>query len=135
MFITRITYSTLETPPDGIFIEFTFFQQVQKLRLAHIEEIEFVRQQVHAAYAQQQGISPQTFYDTWMFTNATHSISISITDGQPHGVLVYKTGAMENRIKLDLQQNFKSILTDTYNALQEVFNVEMHDDDDKENEF
>jgi hypothetical protein len=134
VFITGIHYSTDDTQSSGIFIEFTFFKQQHRLRLEHIEDVEFVRQTVHAAYAQQHGLSAQTFYDTWTFLANGKKISISIIDGQSTGVLTIQSEGVENRLQLELQSNFKTVLSNVYKALSDTLDMEDQEDDDKENE-
>jgi hypothetical protein len=97
--------------------------------LTHLEEIEYVRQPVHPSFAQQQGLSGQVFYDTWKFKSETNSISIFLTDGMTQGILEYGP----RRIVIDVQPQFKTILSQVYNAIQYHFDVEDHEDDDKEN--
>ena len=128
MYITKILYSTVESPTRGIYIEFHVGSEI--VRLDHIEDIEFVRQPVHSSFAQQQGLVGQVYYDTWKFRSEQDIISIFITDGMTQGVLEHGP----RRIVIELQSTFKSILSGVYDALQFHFDVEDSYDDDKENE-
>jgi hypothetical protein len=124
-------YSTQESEFRGIYIE--FYTQAEVLSLNHLEEIEYVRQPVHASFAQQQGIVGQVFYDTWKFKAEHQSITIFLTEGMTQGILEFGPG-VPRRIVIDIQPQFKSILSGVYNSLQNHFDVEDQEDDDKENE-
>ncbi len=128
-------YSTQESEFRGIYIE--FYTQAEVLSLNHLEEIEYVRQPVHASFAQQQGIVGQVFYDTWKFKAEHQSITIFLTEGMTQGILEYAVeyGQVPRRIVIDVQPQFKSILSGVYNSLQNHFDVEDQEDDDKENEI